>query len=67
MLFDGACKFVRSIVIGMLQALLGIFILALIAGVVLWVNLPVRGSIECLIFSFVAAVVSGLLAALIIE
>ena len=70
LIFGAACKFVRPIVIGMVQALLGILILALIAGLVLWAMLPVpstTGPIECLIFSFVAAVVLGLLAALIIQ
>ena len=65
--FDPACKFVRPIAIGMVQALLGILILALIAGVVWWAMLPVPGPIEYLIFSFVASVVLGLLAALIIK
>ena len=65
--FDAACKFVRPIVIGMVQALLGILTLALIAGVVWWAMLPVPGPIEYLIFSFVASVVLGLLAALIIK
>jgi hypothetical protein len=70
LIFGAASKFVRPIVIGMVQALLGILILALIAGVVLWVMWPVpstAGPIGCLIFSFVAAVVLGLLAALIIK
>ena len=60
LLFGAACKFV-------VQVLLGILILALIAGVAWWAMLPVPGPIEYLIFSFVAAVVLGLLAALIIK
>ena len=63
-------EIVGPIVIGMVQALLGILILALIAGVVLWVTVPVvstTGPIGGVIFSFVAAVVLGLLAALIIK
>ena len=45
--FDAACKFVRPIVIGMVQALLGILTLALIAGVVWWAMLPVPGPNLC--------------------
>jgi hypothetical protein len=50
--------------------MLGILTGANRAGAVLWAMLPVpstTGPIECLIFSFVAAVVLGLLAALIIK
>ena len=67
LIFGAVCKFVRPIVFGMVQALLGILILALIVGVVWCVMLPVPPPIECLTFSFVVAVVLGLLAALIIK